>query len=159
MGYERPLMRYDHYCRWLKNCIALWNHRPFMSMLIGLVIVLLFGVLIDMILLIHILSTAGIQDWQVIVVLFLHLLYSMGFGYYVIPIFRLHVGFISRNELGYEWKKDFFYVVEDRLTGSPVWVGDLDEDEFDDMFDSFQYDKTLNQWDKGCLQNCFAFWF
>jgi len=153
--YARPIMRYDHYCRWILNAVALKNHREFVVMLIAMVSVVILGVVVDIVLFCW---SVGASHWALTFGLVLHCAYSFALGYYVIPIFRLHISFVSRNELCQEWKNDLFYVVDDRLTGSPVWVGDLDQDEFTERYDTFRYDPSRNQWDKGCMSNCLMFW-
>merc|ERR1719188_2905624 len=48
--YKRPVRRYDHYCRWLANCIGLLNHREFVAMLVGLVLIGGLGIVVDVLL-------------------------------------------------------------------------------------------------------------
>merc|ERR1719174_183664 len=48
--YKRPVRRYDHYCRWLSNCIGLLNHREFVVMCFGLVMIGMCGTMMDAIL-------------------------------------------------------------------------------------------------------------
>jgi len=153
--YERDLRRFDHYCRWVGNGIALRNHREFVVMLISFVVIAVVGSIVDVILAYE---CTTVQDWTSFVVLLIHLLYQLGFAYYVIPIFRLHVGFVSRNELANEWKHDKHYIVYSEEKEDYVWVGDLEAEEFDELFDSFEYDPTKNEFDRGCSRNCFAFW-
>lgn len=153
--YDRPIMRYDHYCRWVTNCIGLRNHREFFIMVTGFFFVAVAGAALDVILLIHYVPMRG---WVSISLLTMHLVYSLIFGYFVIPIYRIHVTFVSRNELAHEWKNDEFYIVRDELTGEPISVKELDSDTFNAKFDSFEYDPTLNQYDHGCAQNCCLFW-
>merc|ERR1712007_98858 len=163
--YDRPIMRYDHYCRWLANCIGLRNHREFIVMITGFVVVAASGCVIDIVLLsfhIHqgLLDGFGHSIWDAFVtsMIVLHLVYSLIFGHYLLPIFRLHMRFVSRNELAQEWKHDLFYIVRDQVTGEPVWVKELDADEFDEHFDYFEYDPARNAYDKGCPSNCWTFW-
>merc|ERR1719277_2520379 len=78
--YKRPIRRYDHYCRWLTNCIGLLNHREFVVMLVGLVLIGILGFLLDLL-------------------LALHLAYSMALLGLAGPIFKCHFGLVSRNEL------------------------------------------------------------
>lgn len=153
--YPRHLLRYDHYCRWIMNCIALKNHREFFVMLVGLVCISIGGFCVDIPLLCICVSR---NEWFFALALSLHFGYSAGFCYYVLPIFRLHVRFVSRNELANEWKSDLFYVLEDEDTGDYTWVGDLDPMVFNERYDDFQYDPTRNPWDKGCPMNCCLFW-
>merc|ERR1711879_833512 len=92
------------------------------------------------------------MTWLIAGVIFAHLVAFGIFGYFVLPIFWLHLGFVSRNELGNEWKHDEFYIVRDD-DGNPTWVGDLDPEEFNERFDSFEYDSSRNPFDRGCRQN------
>lgn len=154
--YALPIRRYDHYCRWLTNVIGLLNHREFVIMCIGLVMIAGLGALVDLVLLI---VMASRSHWSDMAVLLLHLMYSLcilGLGG---PILRLHIGFISRNELAHDWKKNLFYVIHSRRTaGKVVLVNDLSDDEFNERFDSFCYDETRNPWDEGMRSNCWSFW-
>jgi len=153
--YARRIRRFDHYCRWIMNCIGLLNHREFILMLIGFVSIAAAGSAVDFWLLV---VRFWRKEWATEISLMLHLVYSLAFAYYVVPIFRLHVTFVSRNELANEWKDDKYYVVDDLVTGEPVWVGELDEEEFNERFDTFRYDPSRNPYDAGCAQNCMSFW-
>lgn len=153
--YALPIRRYDHYCRWLTNCIGLLNHREFIIMCIGLVSIGAFGCLVDVILFFHV--AAG-GTWQEVIFLILHFGYSMTIVVMAGPILRLHIGFISRNELANDWKKSTFYCVQSNRTGQKIYVNDLSDEEFNERFDSFEYDMSRNPWDKGLQANCFAFW-
>lgn len=42
--------------------------------------------------------------------------------------------------------------------GENVPVNDLSDEEFNELFEQFKYDKKRNPWDRGCLKNCIAFW-
>jgi len=155
--YSSPIRRYDHFCRWLTNCIGLLNHREFILMLWGLTTIGVCGGLLDICLLLS-------SFWErptITEVLFilLHLGYSAGLTIFVTPIFRIHIGLVSRNELCNEWKTNSNWVVTSRRTGKVVPVGDLSDDEHNDMFDYFEYDKSRNPWDKGTVDNCLSFWF
>jgi len=153
---ERPILRYDHYCRWINNWIGLYNHREFIVMALFLSIVAFAGILADITLLAFFWHNTA---WWQKACLLLHCAYSLAFAYYVVPIFRKHVGFVSRNELAQDWKSDSFYIIHDAVTGEPIAVNTLeDEDEYNAHFDSFQYDRTRNPWDKGCPKNCGLFW-
>merc|ERR1719510_1109335 len=90
--------------------------------------------------------------------LFLHLAYSVMLTALAAPILRLHIGFISRNELANEWKRNEFYVITSARTGKSVPVNDLSDDEFNERFDAFEYDKKRNVYDKNIPSNCWTFW-
>jgi len=154
--YALPIRRYDHYCRWLTNVIGLLNHREFVIMCTGLVALGSIGVVVDAVLL---LTSASGGRWSDILVLLIHGMYSLCIVALGGPILRLHVGFISRNELANDWKKNSFYIVQSKRTpGKLVPVDDLSDGEFNDRFDSFCYDETRNPWDKGVGENCWSFW-
>jgi len=152
---ERPILRYDHYCRWINSWIGLYNHREFIVMAMFLSIVACVGILADVALLAFLWHAT---NWWQKVCLLLHCAYSLVFAYFVVPIFRKHVGFVSRNELAQDWKSDSFYIIHDAVTGEPRAVKTLEEEEYNLYFDTFQYDGTLNPWDKGCPKNCGIFW-
>lgn len=154
--YSLPIRRYDHYCRWLTNCIGLLNHREFIVMVAGLVTIGLCGTLLDFVLVV-VTAREG-KHWAVAFLLALHLAYSMILVSLAGPIFRLHIGFISRNELANEWKRNDFYVITNARTGKSVPVNDLTDDEFNEHFDAFEYDKKRNAFDKDTASNCLAFW-
>jgi len=155
--YASPIRRYDHFCRWLTNCIGLLNHREFVLMVWGLVTIGLCGGLLDFCLLV--VSMWGGHSWLETFFLALHLAYSVGVVALAGPIFRLHVGFVSRNELANEWKRNDFYVVTSLKSGKTLPVNELSDDEFNDRFEAFEYDKLRNPWDKDTVSNCMAFWF
>merc|ERR1719215_1712816 len=50
--YALPIRRYDHYCRWLTNVIGLLNHREFVVMCTGLVMIAVLGISLDVALMI-----------------------------------------------------------------------------------------------------------
>jgi hypothetical protein len=153
--YRRPVLRFDHYCRWLTNVIGLRNHREFMVMVGGLTAISLLSIVVDSLLL-----TAGLfraMGFSRILVTF-HLAYSLGVGKYAGQIFRLHVGFVSRNELAKEWKNDDYYVLR-YDDGSEIPVNDLTSEEYNKYEDDFEYDSTRNPWDNGLEENCMRFWW
>jgi len=154
--YALPIRRYDHYCRWLTNCIGLLNHREFVIMCISLVSVGVLGAVVDICLLLA--SAARDVRWTSKLFLFTHLVYSMILTGLAGPILRLHIGFISRNELANEWKKNEFYIIQSARTGKTVPVSELSDEEFNERFDSFQYDHARNAFDQGVGDNCWAFW-
>lgn len=154
--YQLPIRRYDHYCRWVTNCIGLLNHREFIIMCTGLVLIGVCGTILDLFLVV---TTARQGDqWVIVFFLCMHLTYSIILTALAAPILRLHIGFISRNELANEWKKNDFYVVTSIKTGKIVPVNDLSDDEFNDQFDLFEYDKSRNVYDKDITANCMNFW-
>lgn len=153
--YALPIRRYDHYCRWLTNVIGLLNHREFILMCCGLVAIGVIGFGLDAVLLLACVSRG---HWSDVFVLMLHLIYSFvvtGLGG---PILRMHIGFVSRNELANEWKLNYNYVINRLRTGERVPVNDLNDNEFNERFESFEYDETRNVWDQGLVPNCVAFW-
>jgi len=153
--YKRPIRRFDHYCRWLNNCIGLLNHREFIAMLVGILAIAVFGIAVDVMLAISMINRGF---WSVELLIVLHLAYSIALLCLAGPIMRIHIGLVSRNELAAEWKRNDFYVAKSRKRAELVPVNDLSDDEFNSLFDSFAYDKKLNAYDRGCLKNCCAFW-
>ncbi|CAJ1372344.1 unnamed protein product [Effrenium voratum] len=155
--YPRPIRRYDHYCKWLQNVIGLLNHREFVTMLIGLTSIGLLGIVIDLWLAVLI-AEKGFMDSEIVVVL--HLAYSIALLFIEWPICRIHVGLVSRNETAQEWKKNENYVANNTSLGDKVPVEELDDDEYNELFDkdAFVYDRTRNPFDKGAASNCFNFW-
>jgi len=154
--YALPIRRYDHYCRWLTNVIGLLNHREFIIMCFGLVSIGVVGMIVDTVLL---LAAACQSHWSDMALLLMHFGYSLCVVGLAGPILRLHMGFISRNELANDWKKNTHYVVHSkRIPGKVVHVEELSDNEFNERFDSFCYDETRNPWDKGTSANCWSFW-
>merc|ERR1712039_238376 len=94
--YKRPVRRYDHYCRWLSNCIGLLNHREFYMMLLGLVAISVCGTIVDIMLAIVVFNRGF---WNVEILIVLHLAYSVALLALAGPILRIHTGLVSRNEL------------------------------------------------------------
>jgi len=138
------------------NCIGLLNHREFIVMVSGLVAIGVCGALLDLFLVAAMARQGG--AWIEALLLLLHLAYSVCLVSLAGPIFRLHVGFISRNELANEWKRNDFYVITRARTGESVPVNDLSDDEFNERFDAFEYDKKRNAFDKDPFSNCWTFW-
>eukprot|EP00928_Gymnodinium_smaydae_P089522 TRINITY_DN73480_c0_g1_i1.p1 TRINITY_DN73480_c0_g1~~TRINITY_DN73480_c0_g1_i1.p1 ORF type:complete len:414 (-),score=85.55 TRINITY_DN73480_c0_g1_i1:68-1246(-) len=155
--YKLPVRRYDHYCRWLTNVIGLMNHREFLVMCAGLVLIGVVGSVLDTVLLFAYLRQ-GNTKWFVTCGLLLHLTYSVTIVGLAGPILRIHVGLVSRNELANEWKKNYFYVAHSSKTGKNVPVAELSDDEFNERFDHFEYDASRNPFDKGIYLNCLNFW-
>mmetsp|Transcript_15920 Transcript_15920/g.41145 ORF Transcript_15920/g.41145 Transcript_15920/m.41145 type:complete len:378 (-) Transcript_15920:108-1241(-) len=155
--YKRPILRFHQYCRWITNAIGLANHRQYIMMLVGLVTISVMDVLIDFVLVLgHLFSGAIFSE----LVLILHLVYSGYFAWYTVPLLRQHAGFVARNELTQEYKRDDFYIVYDEETGEAIWVNELDADEYNEGLDNnkFVYDCERNPWDKGWAHNCWVFW-
>eukprot|EP00439_Symbiodinium_sp_Y106_P030254 s611_g3.t1 len=92
--YGRKIRRYDHYCKWVNNTIGLLNHREFVLMLVGLCLIGLFGVVLDGYLAL-LLAQQGLWEKEVMVVS--HLAYSVGLLAIELPIFRIHIGLVSRS--------------------------------------------------------------
>lgn len=153
--YALPIRRYDHYCRWLTNCIGLLNHREFILMCIGIVSIGLLGSIVDLVLFFPV---AAEGTWRDVTFILLHLGYSMTLVVMAGPILRLHIGLISRNELANDWKKNSFYCITSNRSGKRVPVNELSDDEFNERFDSFEYDVSRNPWDRGLHANCLTFW-
>jgi len=154
--YKMPIRRYDHYCRWLTNCIGLLNHREFITMCAGLVAIGVCGAALDIFLLVPTVREG--DQWVKLFFLGLHIAYSFILIALVGPILRLHIGFISRNELANEWKNNDFYVITSARSGERVPVNDLSDDEFNAHFDVFEYDNKRNAFDRGLVMNCWTFW-
>jgi len=153
--YRQPVRRYDHYCRWVTNCIGLLNHREFFVMLSGLVLIAVLGVAIDLVSLIAVFSRSALGPRIAVIS---HLFYSIILMYLVGPILCIHVGLVCRNELASEWKRNDFYVIMGK-NGELIPVNSLTDEEFNARFDDgFTYDRSKNVYDKGMKQNCWNFW-
>lgn len=152
--YRQPVRRYDHYCRWVTNCIGLLNHREFFMMVSGLVFTAVLGCAIDLVALIAVFSRG---TWLARIAVILHLVYSVILMTLAGPILRIHLGLVMRNELANEWKRNDFYVVMGKQ-GELMSVNQLSDDEFNARFDTFTYDSSRNQFDHGCASNCWDFW-
>ena len=155
--YSRPIRRYDHYCKWLQNVIGLLNHREFVIMVGGLLLIGVLGIMVDIWLAILI-AEKGFFESEIVVAL--HLGYSVALLAIDGPIFKIHFGLISRNEMAQEWKKNEHYVANNTSIGDNVPVEDLEDDEYNELFDrdAFVYDRTRNPFDNGCFTNCLNFW-
>ncbi|CAE7257994.1 unnamed protein product [Symbiodinium natans] len=103
-------------------------------------------------------SRQGLLQAEIMVVL--HLAASLALLAIEVPIFKIHLGLVSRNELAQEWKHNIHYIANGTSQGDSIPVEDLDDDEYNDLFDkgAFIYDPTRNPWDKGCSMNCWNFW-
>ena len=155
--YSRPIRRYDHYCKWLQNVIGLLNHREFVIMVGGLLLIGVLGIMVDIWLAILI-AEKGFFQFEIVVAL--HLGYSVALLAIDGPIFKIHFGLISRNEMAQEWKKKEHYVANNTSIGDNVPVEDLEDDEYNELFDqdAFVYDRARNPFDNGCFTNCLNFW-
>ena len=155
--YSRPIRRYDHYCKWLQNVIGLLNHREFVIMVGGLLLIGVLGIMVDIWLAILI-AEKGFFQFEIIVAL--HLGYSVALLAIDGPIFKIHFGLISRNEMAQEWKKKEHYVANNTSIGDNVPVEDLEDDEYNELFDqdAFVYARARNPFDNGCFTNCLNFW-
>jgi len=154
--YRRPVLRFDHYCRWLTNVIGLRNHREFMVMVGGLTVASLLGVVVDCFLLAARL-VMPFEHGAHLLLLLLHLACSAGVGKYAAQIFGMHVGFVARNELAKEWQKDNNYVLRFD-DGSVIPAKELSADQYEEHEDDFEYDSARNPWDRGWRSNCLIFW-
>merc|ERR1719384_1780089 len=129
-----------------------------MVMLLGFVSIAVSDSLMDFILIpVNLMVGSLISS----LLLLMHLMYSMYFAWYSIPLLRQHTSFICRNELTQEWKRDEFYIIRDEETGEPIPVNELDTDTYNLYFDNnaFEYDSSKNKFDKGnWMDNCLAFW-
>lgn len=154
--FKQPIRRYDHYCRWLTNAVGLLNHREFVLMLAGLLTIGLGGCLVDFILVVWT-SSEGRHFTGFLLIM--HLTYSVILSLLTGPILRLHITFVSRNELANEYKHNLFQVVRD-ATGTAVQVNELDDAEFNAGLDEdrFEYDPSLNVFDRGWSTSCLNFW-
>jgi len=136
----------------------LLNHREFVVMLIGLATIGVGGCLVDFMLIVC--SSNKEHHFFTVVLLILHLTYSIVLSALAGPILRLHAGFVSRNEVANEWKQNTFYVLPDERTGKLVPVSELDEETFNEGLDNdrFVYDPSRNSMDNGWMANCTSFW-
>jgi len=155
--YKRPVLRFHQYCRWVTNCIGLRNHRSYMMMLVGFVTIAVVDAFVDFILVAANFFNSG--GFFIGFLLLLHLLYSVYFAWYAAPLLRQHANFVMRNELTQEWKRDDFYVVRNEFTGEKTWVNDLDTEDYNRLFDEFEYDPDRNSFDKGVANNVWGFWW
>ncbi|CAJ1352234.1 unnamed protein product [Effrenium voratum] len=139
--FKQPIRRYDHYCRWLTNAVGLLNHREFVLMVAGLFTIGLCGCVVDFILVV-LASSEGRHFAGFLLIM--HLTYSVMLTLLSGPILRLHITFVSRNELANEYKHNLFYVMRDP-TGKAVPVNDLDDVEFNAGLDNdrFEYEPSL----------------
>ena len=55
-------------------------------------------------------------------------------------------------------ERNDYYVLTSARTGKSVPVKELSDDEFNERFDAFEYDKSRNAFDKDTLSNCWTFW-
>eukprot|EP00930_Biecheleria_cincta_P044435 TRINITY_DN30553_c0_g1_i1.p1 TRINITY_DN30553_c0_g1~~TRINITY_DN30553_c0_g1_i1.p1 ORF type:complete len:378 (-),score=51.81 TRINITY_DN30553_c0_g1_i1:306-1439(-) len=155
--YPRPVRRYDHYCKWLQNVVGLLNHREFVMMLGGLALISVLGIIVDLWVALLMAREGFIGT---LVTVLLHLAYSIILLGFAGPICRIHIGLIARNELAQEWKNNDHFVAKTSSKGENIPVSDLDDDEYNELFDSdvFVYERSRNEWDEGCPDNCFMFW-
>ena len=122
--YSHPIRRYDHYCKWVKNVIGLltgdlWhfspNHREFVIMVAGLLLIGVLGIMVDIWLAILI-AEKSFFKFEIVVAL--HLGYSVALLAIDGPIFKIHFGLISRNEMAQEWKNEHYVANNTRQRAS-----------------------------------------
>ena len=123
-----------------RNTIGLKNHREFFIMIIGLALIAVVGVVVDLCLaaMMAFRQEAGLQSS---VLVGLHFAYSVALLATDIPIVRIHVGLICRNELGKEWRRRSHYIANGTSKGDNVLPDDMSVDEFNDFLDrdAFEY--------------------
>eukprot|EP00929_Paragymnodinium_shiwhaense_P112886 TRINITY_DN81147_c0_g1_i1.p1 TRINITY_DN81147_c0_g1~~TRINITY_DN81147_c0_g1_i1.p1 ORF type:complete len:367 (-),score=64.89 TRINITY_DN81147_c0_g1_i1:16-1116(-) len=151
--YRRPVLRFDHYCRWTTGVIGLYNHRQFIVFVAGLVVCASMDTFVDVLCLLHHLYEGSSMTLLVMA----HFVASGFAAWYTLPLLRQHTGFICRNELANDWKDDRYTIVRDS-SGQKISVHDLDEEEFDEREDEFEYDPEMNPYDKGLAENLRKFW-
>eukprot|EP00439_Symbiodinium_sp_Y106_P038288 s6716_g4.t1 len=106
------LPRPDRHDPALRLSCGLLNHREFVLMLVCLCLIGLFGVGLDGYLAV-LLAQKGIPGqgmWEAEIAVVSHLAFSVILLAIEVPILRIHIGLVSRNELGQEWKNNVHYV-------------------------------------------------
>jgi len=158
--YSQPILRYDHYCKWLANAIGFRNHRSFAVMLMGLLTMGVFGFFVDLAIIWHYgRYTDYLQQHPFLTILVLmHTVTAFGLTHKAQSLVKIHVGLIGRSELADEWKNHKHCVVN--KDGDIVRAEDLDAEEYNEFFDNdlFYYDPVYNTFDKGWKANCLSFW-
>ena len=126
-------------------------------MLTGLTLISCLGIVIDLWVAVLVVKEGVLQS---AILVALHLAYSSALLAIEGPMLKIHAGLISRNETAQEWKKKQNYVANDTSLGDDVPVDQLDDDEYNELFDqdAFVYDRTRNPFDKGIPSNCLKFW-
>lgn len=164
--YDLAIRRYSHYCRWLCNCVGLLNHREYILMCLGIVATGAVGAAVDVYVVLATYAGVGgggggvggaALPWTHVALVVMHGLYCGVLIVLGFPILKIHIGLVARNELAAEWKRNDHEVI-DRGNGQSISVNELDDDEFNERFDSFVYDRSRNKFDKGCCSNCLSFW-
>jgi len=87
-----------------------------------------------------------------------HFAYSVVSLLLVLPVLRRQVTVVIRNELTVERSRSEFYVARQSSLGPNTPANNLDDEEFNCMFDQLEYNKESNAFDRGCVRNCFRFW-
>ena len=161
--YSRPIRRYDHYCRWLQNVISLLNHREFVIMVGGLLLIGVLGIMVDIWLAILI-AEKGFFKFEIVVAL--HFGYSVALLAIDGPIFKIiqdpfWTDVKERDGPGIEEERALrHYVANNTSIRDNVPVEDLEDDEYNELFDrdAFAYDRARNPFENGCFTNCLNFW-
>lgn len=163
--YPRPVLRYDHYCRWTHNTIGLRNHRAFILMLMGLVAIALSGLCVDIGILIDVGQQCNSEGFDFnLLKRALFASSHMACCIYLLKILRpmalCHFRLITRNELNYEDVNNFHAVVPHSSMGENVPPSDLEENGLGHEYepDTLVYYAPRNPYDKGIWHNCFSFW-
>ena len=80
--------------------------------------------------------------------------------YKEVPMLKIHMGLITRNELAHEWKDNLYWISNSTSKGDGIPAEELDDEEYNELFDAkaFVYGSNKNDWDHGWPRNCWTFW-
>ena len=135
------------------------SQSPWICVMVGgLLLIGVLGIMVDIWLAILI-AEKSFFKFEIVVAL--HLGYSVALLAIGGPIFKIHFGLISRNEMAQEWKKKVFFLLPFLSSiGDNVPVEDLEDDEYNELFDrdAFVHDRRRNPFDNCCFTNCLNFW-